>query len=66
MTSALDGIRGIGPVRKAALVKHFGSIEAIRAARLEELIALPGFNRQIAETVKEQLRSGFITPSDTR
>ena len=59
LTSALDGIRGIGPARKAALVKHFGSIEAIRAARLEELIALPGFNRQLAETMKEQLSTSM-------
>jgi excinuclease ABC subunit C len=57
LTSVLDGIRGIGPARKAALVKHFGSIEAIRAAGLEELSALPGFNRQIAETMIEKLRS---------
>jgi excinuclease ABC subunit C len=55
LTSVLDGIRGIGPARKAALVKHFGSIEAIRAARIEELITLPGFNRRIAETMIEKL-----------
>jgi excinuclease ABC subunit C len=57
LTSVLDGIRGIGPARKALLVKHFGSIEAIRAARLEELSALPGFNRRIAETLHERLSS---------
>jgi excinuclease ABC subunit C len=55
LKSVLDGIRGIGPARKAALVKHFGSIEAIRAARIEELITLPGFNRRIAETMIEKL-----------
>jgi excinuclease ABC subunit C len=60
LTSVLDGIRGIGPVRKAVLVKHFGSIEAIRAARLEELSALPGFNRRIAETLQKKLSTSIL------
>jgi excinuclease ABC subunit C len=65
LTSALDGIRGIGPVRKAALVKHFGSMEAIRAARIEELSALPGFNRQMAETIEHHLRANFDAQRST-
>jgi excinuclease ABC subunit C len=59
LTSILDGIRGIGPARKAALVKHFGSIEAIRAAGLEELSTLPGINRQLAEAIQERLSSNL-------
>jgi excinuclease ABC subunit C len=55
LRSALDGIRGLGPVRKAALVRHFGSIEAIRAAALEELSALPGFNLTIAAAIRKEL-----------
>ena len=37
----LDDVRGIGPKRRSALLKHFGSIEAIRAASVEELAAVP-------------------------
>ncbi len=35
--SILDGVRGIGPVRKKALIRHFGSLKRIRAADLAEL-----------------------------
>ena len=51
MRSALDTIPGIGPKRKKALLKHFGSIKKIRAATLEELSAVPGMNRSVAENV---------------
>jgi excinuclease ABC subunit C len=53
--SVLDEIPGIGPRRKQALMKHFGSIRAISAASLEELAALDGMNRQAAEKVKEYI-----------
>jgi excinuclease ABC subunit C len=57
LASALDEIPGIGKARKALLIGHFGSFEAIRAATLDELSALPGFNRKLAEAVKENLSS---------
>jgi excinuclease ABC subunit C len=53
--SALDSIPGVGKKRKAALLKHFKSIKNIRAATLEELSALPGMNRHVAESVKKAL-----------
>ncbi len=53
--SALDQVPGIGPKRKQALVKHFGSVKAIRAASMEELLAVQGMNRQAAEKIKEHL-----------
>jgi excinuclease ABC subunit C len=57
LTSALDGVPGIGRARKAQLIAHFGSFEALRAATLDELSALPGFNRRLAETVKNRLNA---------
>ncbi len=53
--SVLDEIPGIGPRRKQALMKHFGSVRAISAASLDELAALDGMNRQAAEKVKEYI-----------
>lgn len=53
--SALDSIPGVGKKRKATLLKHFKSIKKIRAATLEELRALPGINRKVAESVKNTL-----------
>jgi len=55
LASQLDEIEGIGPKRRQALLKHFGSLEAIREASIEELAAVKGMNRKIAERVKEQL-----------
>ena len=53
--SKLDTIKGIGPKRKKILLAHFGGINAIRAATLEELSALPGMNRKAAEAIQEGL-----------
>jgi len=53
--SALDSIPRVGKKRKAILLKHFKSIKKIRAATLEELSALPGINRKVAEAIKKTL-----------
>jgi excinuclease ABC subunit C len=55
LRSVLDTIPGVGPRRKAALLKQFGTINNIRAADLDEIRALPGFNRRVAEAVLEVL-----------
>ena len=52
--SILDTVPGIGKKRKEILLKHFGTIDKIRKASLEELISLPGINRKIAEELKKQ------------
>src|ERR1700730_16880376 len=53
--SVLDEIPGIGPKRKQALMKHFGSVRAISAASVEDLAALDGMTRDVAEKVKEYI-----------
>ncbi len=54
--SALDEIKGIGPARRKALLVYFqGDVEKIRAASVEELLAVPGMNRKSAEAVKQYL-----------
>ena len=54
-TSALDGISGIGPMRKRALLRRFGSVNAIRQATIEDLLTVPGVTRGLAERVKSSL-----------
>ncbi|MBR4457743.1 MAG: excinuclease ABC subunit UvrC [Clostridia bacterium] len=49
--SALDGIPGIGPGRRKALLKRFGSVKQVKAATLEDLIATDGMTRAAAEAV---------------
>jgi len=55
LASILEDVPGIGPKRRQALLKHFGSIEAIRQASVEELAAVKGMTRKAAEMVKENL-----------
>ncbi len=49
--SVLDEIPGVGPARRKALMRHFKSIEEIKAAEVEELAALPEINRRAAEEI---------------
>src|SRR2546423_12514753 len=53
--SALDGISGLGPVRRRALVRQFGSIDNIRSATVDELMAVKGISRPVAVAIKEML-----------
>lgn len=55
LQSALDSIPGVGRKRKAILLQHFKSIKNIRAADLEQIRTLPGFNRKVAESVQKAL-----------
>jgi excinuclease ABC subunit C len=55
IASQLDRVPGVGPARRKLLLKHFGSLEAIRAATVEEIGALPGIPRDVAESVKTYL-----------
>ena len=51
VSSVLDGIDGVGPARRKALMKHFMEIEKIRHASVEELMEAPGINRGVAENI---------------
>ena len=53
--STLEEIPGIGPRRRAALIKRFGSLDGIRAATIDELLAVPGMTRKSAEELKTLL-----------
>jgi len=55
MRSVLDDIEGIGPVRRRALLRHFGSLRRIRAASLDEIAAVKGFNSEIAAAIRRHL-----------
>lgn len=57
LRSSLEDIPGIGPKRRARLLRHFGSIEAIRRASVDELAAVPGMTRAVAELVKRTLNN---------
>ncbi len=54
LTSPLDSVEGIGPARKRALLRHFGSVQAIREAPVEEIVKL-GIPERLAVRLKETL-----------
>jgi excinuclease ABC subunit C len=61
LRSELDDIAGIGPGRKKALLKRFGSVRRIREASLDEVAATPGISRDLAERLKSHLaREGML------
>jgi excinuclease ABC subunit C len=54
--SALDSVPGLGPARRAALLKHFGSVRAVSAATPEEIAAVSGIGPRLAQTITGALR----------
>lgn len=51
ITSALDDIPGVGPTRRRAVLRHFGSLTALKAASREQLLAMPGLPKAVAEAI---------------
>ena len=67
-TSRLEDIAGIGPRRRAALLKHFGGLAGLRGAGSEEIARVDGISRALAERIYHALhglepQSGNDTPS---
>jgi excinuclease ABC subunit C len=54
LTSPLDSVEGIGPARKRILLRHFGSVQAIREAPVEDIVKL-GVPERLAKRLKETL-----------
>jgi excinuclease ABC subunit C len=55
-TSLLDEVSGIGSKRKKALLKQFGTVQGIRQASIEELMAVRGINQSLAQKIKETIQ----------
>jgi excinuclease ABC subunit C len=54
--SALDSVSGVGPKRKKALLKHFGSVKAIREATPEEIAQVEGIPQALAQQIKAAIQ----------
>ena len=61
--SALDGIAGLGPSRRKALMKQFGSVKKIRAASVDEVAKVPGIGPATAESIVAQLAQAGPGPT---
>ena len=55
--SALDNIKGIGEVKKNALLKKFGSTKKISEANIEEIMKIKGINEELARKIKNELNN---------
>jgi excinuclease ABC subunit C len=56
--SAFDDLPGVGPKRKRALLRVFGSAKQVRQAPVEQIAAVPGISRSLAERIKAGLEAG--------
>src|SRR5262249_19623850 len=56
LRSRLDSIPGVGPVKKKALLRRFGSVQGIQAASVEELARVPGLSAALAQSILDALR----------
>jgi excinuclease ABC subunit C len=63
--SALDGVPGLGEVRRKALLRHFGSLKRLSAATVEEITEVPGVGRRTAEAILAALDEGGATNGGT-
>jgi excinuclease ABC subunit C len=54
-TSALDDVPGLGPARRKALLKQFGSVRKLSAASIEEIAVVPGIGPRLAATISAAL-----------
>ncbi|MBR2742658.1 MAG: excinuclease ABC subunit UvrC [Clostridia bacterium] len=58
LTSALDSVKGVGGVKRAALLKHFGSVKKIKEADISEIAQVKGINEELARRIKAELSGG--------
>ena len=63
-TSRLEDIAGIGPRRRAALLKHFGGLQGLKAAPVDEIAKVDGINRPLAQRLWDSLH-GLATDAAT-
>jgi excinuclease ABC subunit C len=54
----LDPVAGLGPARRKALLKTFGSVKKLRAATAEEIATVPGIGAATAQSIVEALATG--------
>jgi len=56
-TSTLEGVAGVGPKRRRELLKHFGGLQELARASVEEIAKAPGISKKLAESIYANLHS---------
>jgi excinuclease ABC subunit C len=60
VTSELLKIPGIGPVKRRALLKAFGSVQGVREATIEQIATVPGFTAASAQKLLNSLTANYV------
>lgn len=55
-TSSLEGIEGVGPKRRQALLTHMGGLQELKRATVEEIAKVPGISHSLAENIYQALK----------
>ena len=55
--STLENIPGLGPKRRQSLIKHFGGLQGVKQAGVEDMEKIPGISRKLAQMIYDVLRS---------
>lgn len=55
-TSALEGIEGVGPKRRQALLQYMGGLQELKRATVEEIAKVPGISHSLAENIYQALK----------
>ncbi len=55
-TSPLEGIEGVGPKRRQALLKYMGGLQELKRATVEEIAKVPGISNSLAENIYQALK----------
>ena len=61
--SSLEDIKGLGPKRRKALLTHFGGIQKLTKAGVEDIAGVPGISADLANRVYEELHPGGLLPT---
>ena len=56
-TSTLEGVAGVGPKRRRDLLKHFGGLQELSRASIDEIAKAPGISKKLAELIYANLHS---------
>ncbi|MNT78380.1 UvrABC system protein C [compost metagenome] len=56
-TSSLEDVAGVGPKRRRDLLKHFGGLQELSRASIEEIAKAPGISKKLAESIYANLHS---------
>ena len=62
-SSVLETITGLGPKRRRELLRHFGGLQGIRRAGIDDLVQVPGISRILAEKIYDRFHSGAAVDS---